>query len=95
MSLRKQRKRKKTPVPIFENRFEAALTHFAARLLETAPISHNVSKGSARERTLGDFFKKYLPGRYDVTSGIVVDTYDKQSPQLEHFLITPGHSLRQ
>jgi hypothetical protein len=60
---KEKRRCQKTPVPVFENRFQAALHHFAAKLLETAPVDHSGLKGGARERGPADFFAGRLPGR--------------------------------
>jgi hypothetical protein len=83
MSAKEKARRRATPVPVFEKRFEATLARFAANLLETAPIEHNGLKGSGRERGLAGFLEARLPGKYHVTSGIAVDTYNTQSPQMD------------
>lgn len=83
MSVKAKRRRQKTPVPVFENRFQSALHTFAGMLLETAPVDHTGLKGGAREHGLADFFAGRLPGRYKVISGVAVDTYNEQSPQLD------------
>jgi hypothetical protein len=86
MSRKESARRRATPASVFEKRFEAALSRFAANLLETAPIEHQGLKGKGREHSLATFFEDRLPGKYGVTSGIVVDAYNAQSPQLDVLL---------
>ena len=44
-------------------------------------ISHQGEKGGIRERRVQDFLKKYLPKKYGVSSGHVIDHEGKHSKQ--------------
>lgn len=46
-------------------------------------MSHAPSIGTARENALGSFLRQYLPSRFGVTSGFLVDSTEEQSKQLD------------
>lgn len=49
---------------------------------ESAEIVHNLTKGEARESSVvKHFLRPLLPSRYSLTSGIIIDSDDKQSRQ--------------
>lgn len=76
-------KLKAQPVPAFNNRFAAALSHFGTALLETSGIRHSGIKGSKREDTFRNFLIQRMPKRYGVASGEVVDQLNTAGPQLD------------
>jgi len=46
-------------------------------------IQHNLSAGEAREDTLRELLKKYLPQRAGVDRGFVIDVHGKESKQID------------
>lgn len=75
--------RNENPNPTFSNKFEAALQSFSTSFLKTQPFLHALTKGEQREIPILDFFQEHLPTGYKVVSGVVIDKFNKQSPQLD------------
>lgn len=69
--------------PYLNERFAAAVAHFAADLKASAGISHSVIKGGEREQSLIKFLSDRLPHRFSVTTGEVVDLNGETGPQLD------------
>ncbi|WP_225767698.1 DUF6602 domain-containing protein [Inquilinus sp. Marseille-Q2685] len=69
--------------PYLNQRFAAAIDQFGADLRASANIHHPVGKGSEREHSLTDFFRRRLPERFGVVSGEVVDLHGETGPQLD------------
>ncbi|MCD4824431.1 MAG: hypothetical protein K8S55_07480 [Phycisphaerae bacterium] len=53
-------------------------------------IEHGSTVGEARESMLRDIFRRLLPSRYQVYSGIIVDTAGRQTPQLDAIIVEQG-----
>ena len=49
----------------------------------SSPIPHSTMKGDATEYDWIYFFSKYLPKRYSVDKGIVIDSEGKRSNQID------------
>ena len=49
----------------------------------TSRISHNGERGNAREDMLSDYLRQYLPEKYKLSKGIVIDSKDTQSRQVD------------
>jgi Domain of unknown function (DUF6602) len=62
------------PVPVFNNRFAAAL-RFGAAFLETSAVSNTGIKGTKREDAFRGFMAERLPKRYGIATGEVVDQF--------------------
>ncbi|MFQ6043843.1 MAG: DUF6602 domain-containing protein [Candidatus Poribacteria bacterium] len=46
-------------------------------------IPHNVTKGTANENALRELIRRFVPRRYSVGSGIIIDTSGNQSRQVD------------
>jgi hypothetical protein len=77
------RRLRSEPVPMFNNRFSAALQRLGAALLESSADTHTGIKGAKREDAFRQFIADRLPTRYGVASGLVVDQFNIASPQLD------------
>ena len=75
--------RRRTPIPIFESGFKAALHEFTAEFLKSADFKHALSKGEEREIPIQRFFQDHLPGEFGVERGEAVDIGGRRSPQLD------------
>jgi len=51
--------------------------------LSSQSIAHNGKLGEVSEQCVIDFLKKYMPNRYSVNSGIVIDSNGKTSDQID------------
>lgn len=61
---------------------ESAATKMLADFEATRGISHNLSKGLSREYSvMEEFLQPYLPSRYSIGSGIIIDAENKESRQ--------------
>ncbi len=69
--------------PYLNDRFAAAIGHFAADLRASAGTRHTVVKGGEREESLTKFFRERLPARFGVASGEVIDLLGQAGPQLD------------
>lgn len=49
----------------------------------TSQISHGGEKGTARENLLQDFLRNYFPEKFCFSKGIIVDSQDTQSKQVD------------
>lgn len=49
----------------------------------TSQIEHHGEKGSAREEKIKELLEKYLPRKYSLTNGTVINAKDKQSKQVD------------
>ena len=47
------------------------------------PINHSVSKGDAREHGWRELFRRFLPAKYSVKSGFIVDAHGNRSSQVD------------
>ena len=47
------------------------------------PINHSVSMGDAREYGWRELFKRFLPAKYSVKSGFIIDSQGNQSEQID------------
>ena len=47
------------------------------------PVEHPVAKGDAREHGWRELFRRFLPGRYGVKSGFIIDASGKASKQID------------
>jgi len=53
---------------------------------ESSRINHVLLKGQHREKTvIKQYLEKYLPLKYGISSGIVIDSHGHQSKQLVKF----------
>ena len=51
--------------------------------LSSKSITHSGSAGAVNERHFIDFLRRYLPGRYEIDSAIVIDSNGKSSDQID------------
>lgn len=51
--------------------------------LSKRSITHDGVMGEINEQTFISFFAKYLPGRYNISSGIIIDSAGKTSDQID------------
>ncbi|KAF1687560.1 hypothetical protein B1992_02530 [Pseudoxanthomonas broegbernensis] len=64
--------------------FEQVQSNLAATMkLASQSISHGGVMGSVNEEHWADLFRKYLPNRYDVATGIVIDSRGNRSEQID------------
>lgn len=64
------------------NWFKAAAKHMLIDFDATGPIPHNPTKGSAREAVvIKEFLAPYLPPRFSISSGLIVDLENNASRQ--------------
>ena len=49
----------------------------------TKLVSHPVVKGSARENALMKYLRPHIPDKYEFSEGIVIDSFDHQSKQID------------
>jgi hypothetical protein len=77
------KRRRETPLRIFESTFEAAIYEFAGEFLRSSAFQHALSKGEEREEPVRGFFMKHLPDAFGITKGEVVDIDGHQGPQLD------------
>lgn len=70
-------------VPVFYEKFSAAIQFFGLYLAESASIRHAGNRGEEREFSLGRFLSELLPSDFRVTSGEAVDLLDNTSPALD------------
>lgn len=47
------------------------------------PLKHPVAKGDAREHGWRELFRRFLPDRYGVKSGFVIDSFGQSSDQID------------
>jgi hypothetical protein len=78
-----RRKRRTEPSQVISKHFEAVLRRIAADFLDSDSFHHVLSKGEEREEPIKSFLKNLLPDTFKITSGEVIDLYDKSSPQLD------------
>lgn len=73
---------KKSKLPTRTSLFEKAAKLMHERFDEILnSIPHNLEKGQAIEEIVKKFLQEYIPKRYSVTSGFVIDTNDNISSQ--------------
>ena len=77
------RDREPKPTQLFNSAFRAAALEFASKFIRSEPFHHAATKGIERETPVQDFFKKNLPGVYQVVKGEVVDLDESHSAQLD------------
>ena len=58
----------------------------------TSRIEHNGEKGIARENTLENALKKYIPDKYIFSKGMIIDSKDEQSRQVDIIIHDKMHS---
>lgn len=64
--------------------FRALAHHMQEEFQETLRyVDHPLEKGLARERLLIEYLRRFLPERYGIDSGFVVDSRDKISKQID------------
>lgn len=61
----------------FQRHYETLITG------DIHPIGHPVAKGDAREHGWRELFRRFLPNRYGVKSGFVIDSLGKESDQMD------------
>ena len=49
----------------------------------TRRITHSGEKGNARENLLVDYLRAYIPDKYAFAKGIIIDSFDSQSKQVD------------
>lgn len=49
----------------------------------TSKVQHNGEKGTARENTLKEYLRKYVPEKYCFSKGIIIDCKEEQSRQVD------------
>lgn len=57
-------------------------------------IPHNPTKGTANEDALKSILKQFIPSRYSVGSGVIIDSFGNNSRQID-LLIYDGHLYSQ
>ncbi len=69
---------------IFKNYNKGILKILRARIdLLNEQISHQLTKGEENEQVVRDFITSYLPRKYSVSSGLLIDSYGAQSSQCD------------
>jgi hypothetical protein len=71
------------PTEPVSSAFKSAALEIASAFLKSEPFRHAATKGSEREIPVQEFFRKNLPGTYNVARGEVVDLCESHSPQLD------------
>lgn len=66
-------------IDILENKISSALNTSSA----ISNIAHPVVKGNLRENFIAEILKSLLPHHYGVGSGIIIDKWDRSSPQAD------------
>lgn len=68
---------------MFETMFKAKVDELRSLFLATKGVSHNGEKGSFREAFVVSLLQQFLPAHYGLGSGVVVDKWGRQSPQVD------------
>ena len=63
--------------------FRAKQAEMVACLLSSRQISHGGEMGSATEENWRELLRAYLPGRYAVEGGFIIDVHGQESQQLD------------
>ncbi|MCE0914716.1 DUF6602 domain-containing protein [Pseudomonas sp. NMI760_13] len=68
---------------MFEVMFKAKVDELRSLFLATKDVSHNGEKGSFREAFVVSLLQQFLPAHFGLGSGVVVDKWGRQSPQVD------------
>ncbi|MBA1195588.1 hypothetical protein G7011_00475 [Pseudomonas plecoglossicida] len=68
---------------MFETMFKAKVDELRSLFLATKNVGHNGEKGSFREAFVVDLLQQFLPFHYGLGSGLIVDKWGRQSPQVD------------
>lgn len=68
---------------MFEAMFAANVKELRSMFLATKGVEHNGEKGSLREAFVISLLQQYLPAQFGIGSGVVVDKWGRQSPQVD------------
>lgn len=69
--------------PKFKSKFDEAIHNFTGAFIGSKEFNHSLTKGEEREVPLRNFFKKALPGSFEIKPGEAVDCFNSSSPQLD------------
>ncbi len=69
---------------MLEQFFSGILTQLQAEIdLINSIVPHNVTKGSLNEASFRKIVESFIPSRYDIGSGIVIDSHGNKSNQID------------
>ena len=72
--------------------FRAKQAEMAACLLSSRQVSHSGEMGNATEENWRDLLRTYLPSRYSVEGGLMIDVDGRESQQLDIILFDRQYS---
>lgn len=79
---------------MIQNALIAISARMKADFQASSVISHNLSKGESRERhVIHTYLKRYLPPKYGITSGIVIDSYGNSSRQQDIIIYDRSNAM--
>ncbi|HBN9644844.1 TPA: DUF6602 domain-containing protein [Pseudomonas aeruginosa] len=68
---------------MFEVMFKAKVDELRSLFSATKDVGHNGEKGGFREAFVVSLLQQFLPAHYGLGSGVVVDKWGRQSPQVD------------
>jgi hypothetical protein len=68
---------------MFDDIFKSRVTELRALFTATGNIYHNGEKGGFREQFVISLLEAFLPFQFGVGSGVIVDRWGRQSPQVD------------
>lgn len=68
---------------IFSELFRAKVQELRTMFLATGGLAHNGEKGSFRETFVKEIFELFLPVQFGIGSGVILDKWGRQSPQVD------------
>ncbi len=68
---------------LWQTQFKAAATHLHADFGATADVGHAPTQGTYREGSFGSFLRRYVPRRFEIGTGLAIDTKGRQSNQID------------
>jgi hypothetical protein len=68
---------------MFEALFNAKVNELRTMFLATSGVFHNGEKGGFRETFVRSLLQQFLPIQFGIGSGVIVDKWGRQSPQVD------------
>jgi transposase len=79
-------------LPEFKEQINAVELQMQARLAEIRQrLHHRGNKGASVEAVVREFLREYLPRRFDVGHGEIVDQQGQRSPQTDVVIVNEDH----